>query len=122
MRVRMTSPHEPPERPAIAVQRGQVVAVGALDATWPAFRWCITASGTGGWVPDRLLERISEGRARVRSSYNTRELAATAGEILDVLEEDRESGWLWCQSAAGEMGWVPVTSTETVGGAQHTDS
>ncbi len=42
--------------------------------------------------------------------YDTTELPTQTGESLEVLREDRESGWLWCRSEAGREGWVPVST------------
>lgn len=59
-----------------------------------------------GWVPARHLSQPS-GAAVVTIAYDTTELPAAVGEILEVLTEDLESGWLWCRSA-GRDGWVPA--------------
>jgi hypothetical protein len=97
------------------VKAGDQVETGDLSEEWPAFRWCVNRDRTGGWVPDRFLEPGSEGEATARRDYDTTELAAEAGEIVTVIEVDEESGWLWCSSASGRAGWVPVSSVEPLG-------
>ena len=46
----------------------------------------------------------------VRTAYDTTELPAQPGDVLDVLEEDVQSGWLWCRNREGREGWVPVST------------
>jgi len=108
-RVRVTREHRPPDRPPLRVVPGQEVAVGGLDDEWPAFRWC-EAGGVGGWVPDRHLRALGDGRAVVERAYDTTELAADPGDDLEVVERDDESGWLRCRDARGAEGWIPVAA------------
>lgn len=49
--------------------------------------------------------------ASVQTAYDTTELTTHAGEVLEVIAQDRESGWLWCRSIAGQ-GWVPVSTLD----------
>jgi len=107
--------HQIPERPPLQLAVGEPVEVGARDTTWPAFVFVTTDHGSG-WVPARHLSRPS-GPARVLAAYDTSELPTMDGETLDVLVEDRASGWLWCRSMSGREGWVPVTTV----GAQSLD-
>lgn len=44
----------------------------------------------------------------MRVPYDTAELPTQAGDRLDVLAEDRPSGWAWCRSGQGREGWVPL--------------
>lgn len=84
--------------------------MGEHDTQWPAFVFVTTSHGTG-WVPARHLSRLSDDTASVQTAYDTTELATQVGEVLDVITEDRDSGWLWCRSAAGQ-GWVPVNTVD----------
>lgn len=54
-------------------------------------------------MPARHLS-ASSGAAVARVSYDTTELPTEVGEVLEVLAEDWESGWLWCHSGAGRGG------------------
>jgi SH3 domain len=105
--------HEIPRRPPIQVVAGQQVQVGDRDSQWPEFVYVTTTDGSG-WVPARHLSAPS-GTAVVVTGYDTTELATRTGELLDVLDEDLRSGWLWCRSAAGEQGWVPVNTVADPG-------
>jgi hypothetical protein len=102
--------HEIPERPPIRLSPGDQVQVGRRDTEWPEFVFVTSAHGEG-WVPARHLS-ADLGPAIVRAAYDTTELPTLPGDVLEVLEEDRRSGWLWCRSAAGREGWVPVKTVE----------
>ena len=98
--------HEVSESPPIVVVPGEVVIAGRRNDEWPAFVLVESANGTG-WVPSRYLSADSGGTT-VTTRYETTELATTAGERLDILERDEESGWQWCRAADGRVGWVPA--------------
>lgn len=104
-RVVTTTTHEVPSRSPIRVSKGDVVDVGDRDTDWPAFVF-VTSTEGAGWVPSRHLSADS-GRATVLSDYDTTELPTQAGDVLDVLDADVASGWLWCRNAQGGQGWVP---------------
>lgn len=84
---------------------GERVTVVAHDTEWPAFVWCTSASGKGGWVPERYL-RILGAEGWALREYNARELTVAAGERLLLLDE--EGGWYWAENALGDRGWVPA--------------
>jgi hypothetical protein len=107
-RVTVRTPHQIPERAPIRIAPGDQVVVGGRDTTWPAFVFVSTGEGEG-WVPVRYLNG-DEGLALVIASYDTTELPIAAGERLDVLRRDDESGWLWCRNDAGREGWVPIST------------
>lgn len=102
--------HTIPERPPLKLAAGDVVRVGERDTEWPAFVFVTCAAGSG-WVPSRHLS-AAEGEAEVVTAYDTTELPTSAGEVLEVIEVDDESGWCWCRSTTGREGWVP---TRTLG-------
>jgi Variant SH3 domain len=89
---------------------GDEVEVRERDGDWPEFVFVAAANGVG-WVPARYLS-ASSGSAAVLAAYDTTELPTVVGETLDVLVEDRQSGWLWCRSGQGREGWVPVNAVE----------
>lgn len=108
--VRAKTAHQIPDRPPIRVSIGEHVNVGERDGEWPEFVFVRSANGSG-WVPARHLSS-SSGSAVVRTAYDTTELPTHAGELLHVIVEDLTSGWLWCRSADGREGWVPVKTVE----------
>ncbi|WP_349309157.1 SH3 domain-containing protein [Microbacterium sp. MM2322] len=93
--------HEPPERPPLQVGVGDRVDAGARDDEWPAFVF-VTAAGGTGWVPARYIED-----GVVVTAYDTTELRALAGDIVEVIVDDPESEWAWCRDARGAEGWIP---------------
>jgi hypothetical protein len=98
--------HQISERPPVQLVVGDVVAVGERDVDWPAFVFVTGARGSG-WVPSRHLS-AETGQATVLTPYDTTELPTSAGERLEVVIRDDESGWLWCRSAGRREGWVPT--------------
>lgn len=109
-RARAAVAHEIPARAALRLEIGEVVDLGERDKEWPEFVFVTTTHGAG-WVPARHL-RLSGPGAVVEVPYDTTELATRAGEVLDILAEDRQSGWLWCRAADGREGWVPVRTLD----------
>lgn len=53
--------------------------------------------------------------AVVKTAYHTTELPTNVGDVLDVLAEDLENGWLWCRSSNGREGWVPAKTLAATG-------
>lgn len=104
MLVSVVADHEVPVRPAIRIAPGDTVEVGERDSQWPAFVFITIAKGSGaegsGWVPERYLS-VDRPLARVVHAYDTKELAASAGTVLELIEDDPESGWSWCTLADG---------------------
>ena len=111
-RLRATAPHEIPDRPPIQVMPGQHVQVEQRDTEWPAFVFITTGNGAG-WVPERHLDTSSDP-AETITSYDTTELATTAGEELILIERDDPSGWARVRNAAGNEEWVPLRTVEPV--------
>jgi len=71
---------------------------------WPEWLWCTAKDGTKGWVPENYL-RVEGNTYVLLRDYNATELTVSEGEKLLVQFE--ESGWLWCRTAQGLVGWVP---------------
>lgn len=88
--------------------------MGERDHEWPAFAFVTAGNGTG-WVPARHLS-ASSGPAEMQTPYDTTELPTQVGEVLEVVAEDFESGWMWCQAVGGREGWVPEKTLETLTG------
>jgi hypothetical protein len=102
--------HEIPDRPPLRLTVGERVEVGEQDTEWPEFVFVTSVRGSG-WVPAQHLSAPA-GTATVRTAYDTTELPTQAGDRLEVLDEDRKSGWLWCRSHDGREGWVPMKTLE----------
>lgn len=105
MKCILMTDHVVPDRAPLRLSPGNVVRVGDHDTEWPAFVFVTAPHGTG-WVPARHLE-IDGSKGAVRVAYDTTELPATVGEIVDVLEDDPDSGWSWCRNTHGREGWIP---------------
>ena len=96
--------HEPTYAAPIAVCTGEAVTLGDRDSEYPGWIWCVSASGSSGWVPEAYLDLA--GRAGVaRRDYDAVELRVHAGEQVTCTDE--ECGWVWARNAAGQEGWVP---------------
>jgi hypothetical protein len=102
--------HQISGRPPLRLAVGERVEVGERDSEWPEFVF-VTASRGSGWVPARHLSAPSP-TAVVQTPYDTTELPTQSGDILEVLEEDLTSGWLWCRGPGGQEGWVPAKTIE----------
>ena len=111
-RVVATVAHQVPDRAPLQLTVGQIVQVGDRDTEWPEFVF-VTADHGAGWVPARHLSSRS-GSAVVRTAYDTTELPTDSGETLQVLEEDQQSGWVWCRSGTGREGWVPLKTVDVI--------
>jgi uncharacterized protein YgiM (DUF1202 family) len=99
----------------MVMQRGEVLDVVETEKSerWPAFVLVVNERGSRGWVPTRYLKRKGKKAVATRS-YDTTTLDPVKGEVLTVLEEDIESGWLWCQDATGKKGWFAIDSIAPV--------
>lgn len=106
MRARAQDDHEPPQRPALQVEPGDVLEISDRASEWPAFVFVTCAAGSG-WVPQRYLDR-SSGRVTATTAYDTAELSISRGDLVTVMERDDTSGWWWCRNDAGDEGWVPT--------------
>ncbi|WP_164978606.1 SH3 domain-containing protein [Pseudoxanthomonas composti] len=119
-RARVTVDHRPPDRAPIRVKRGDVVTLGERDTDWPDFIWTTLAQGLGGWIPLNVfdLDADTSASATAREDYDTRELAADAGQLITV--EREHAGWWWAFDAQGRSGWIPARSIELIEEHQET--
>ena len=88
----------------LVLEAGEQVHVGRADEQWPAFLWCTTVEGKGGWVPESFLQREGDVGAALRN-YDACEMTVKIGDRVCVGE--RAGGWVWASNAAGESGWIP---------------
>lgn len=94
----------------LAIRPGDHVKVDVEQSStaWPAFVLVANDGGENGWVPRRFLE--GDGAERiVIEAYDTTTLDPQLGEVLELLEADPESGWLWCRDPRGAIGWFPIS-------------
>lgn len=101
-------------QPPMVMRPGDRVTVESesdASSEWPAFALVSTERGERGWVPKRYLSREGNKAVALRG-YDTTTLAPAAGEMLTVLEEDRESGWVWCRDSGGKAGWFAIDHIE----------
>ncbi len=104
-------------QPPLVMQPGESLEVVETEpsARWPAFVLVVNRAGGRGWVPERYLRR--QGRAAVAiRAYDTTTLNPSQGDVLTVLQEDRESGWVWCRDANGKTGWFAMDSVAPLPG------
>jgi uncharacterized protein YgiM (DUF1202 family) len=102
-------------QPPLIVRKGEVLTVeDDLSEEWPAFVLVTSKAGERGWVPERYLRRRGR-RAVTTRDYDTTTLNPATGDILTVLEEDLESGWVRCRSREGKVGWFAINHLATAG-------
>ena len=59
--IRALRDHAPENPDALAVRAGDRLHVGHADDANPGWRWCTTADGRAGWVPETSLPRLRQG-------------------------------------------------------------
>jgi hypothetical protein len=100
--------------PSLVIEPGQTVTVlPERSRSWPAFVLIRDARGGRGWVPERCL-RLEGDRGRVLHAYDTATLDPVVGDVLELIEADLPSGWLWCRDTRGKVGWFPTRALEAV--------
>ena len=100
-----TTPYNDP----IVLRKGESVTTGKTDDEFPGWIWCTSLEGKSGWVPETILE-ADNNNTRAARDYTARELNVRVEDRLTVFEE--ESGWYWCSTQSGELGWVPVKNVK----------
>ena len=94
--------------PPLVMRPGDVLSVQPDQSeAWPAFVLVVNAKGERGWVHRRYL-RPQGAKAFATRRYDTATLNPSVGEVLTVIEEDLESGWLWCRDRSGNLGWFAI--------------
>lgn len=94
----------------LAIMAGDIVQLSGKEDHWNGkpewtFLWCVDLHGTGGWVPQTLIDRHGV-TGIARQDYDCRELSVTAGETVEM--GDEVSGWVWCTNQQGQQGWIPL--------------
>lgn len=94
----------------IRIHVGDSLAVGHRNQQYPEFVWCATEDGHHGWVAEDAIEHVDAHSAVARRDFDSADLTAAVGEILDVKEQVGD--FLLCQNATGISGWVPCAYIE----------
>ncbi|CAD6007814.1 SH3 domain-containing protein [Agreia sp. COWG] len=102
--------HVIPERASLRLTIGDRVTVGESHPDRPTFTF-VTAENGSGWVPVRYLSS-TRPVAQVNTPYDTAELSTVVGDVIEIVREDRATGWLWCRSLDGRQGWIPASVVE----------
>ncbi len=76
---------------------------------WKGWLYCTGEDGVSGWAPEGVIDEKS---GTVKEDYSSFELSIEKGEKLRGLRET--GGWIWCENAKGERGWVPVECLKRV--------
>ncbi len=102
-------------QPPLVMRPGEALEIVETESSerWPAFVLVVNRAGGRGWVPERHLRQEGKAAVAIRA-YDTTTLNPSRGDVLTVLEEDQESGWLWCRDPTGREGWFAVDSVDPV--------
>jgi len=113
-KVRSTRASQPVYRDPITMHAGdQLEVTGEEEDGWV---WCRHQSGKESWVPlSRLsVDEVGAGRTAL-TDYDATELPVADGEEFAAMLE--EHGWLWCENAQGQLGWVRLAQVERLAGS-----
>jgi uncharacterized protein YgiM (DUF1202 family) len=89
----------------IVMKVGDRLQVEDRQTEFAGWVWCLHSSGKSSWVPENFLQREGD-TAHASRDYDATELTVEVGQIIEILDEEAE--WYWCQTEAGDYGWVPV--------------
>jgi len=99
--VRVIKPWTASYAPALAVRRGEPLALKGTDPDNSRWRWAKNAEGLGGWLPMDLIEGD-----HITEDFNSSELTIAAGGRVRILQT--RAGWCLCCSQTGRHGWLPA--------------
>lgn len=91
----------------IEVKAGDIVCPvtdGGRKTDILGWTWCVAPDGRGGWTPDSWCEASDTGWRMIRD-FSALELTIRTGDRLRLIYS--ESGFLFCETDAGDRGWVP---------------
>ncbi|MGE9269824.1 MAG: SH3 domain-containing protein [Verrucomicrobiales bacterium] len=96
--------YEEKDTDPIHLRAGDEVTVGPVDRAWPGWVWAVTGSGREGYVPEKILEPLGEGRFAAMEAFDPTVLCVKRGDRLESLQ--KVHGWHWCRAEDGREGWV----------------
>ena len=96
--------YEEKDNDPIKLSAGDEVTVGPVDRAWPGWVWAEDGRGRRGYVPEKILEPMGEGRFALIEDFDPSVLSVKRGDSLESLEQI--DGWHWCRHESGAEGWV----------------
>jgi hypothetical protein len=111
MRFRITQNYARTYDDPIAFERGESIMRERQDKEHPGWWWCTDKRGKSGWVHESFFED-DDYRFITLEDYSAMELNATAGEIVEAVDE--RAGWALCVNDAGEQGWLPISHLQPI--------
>jgi len=94
----------------MAVEGGEVT-VGKEDPEMLGWYWCRDRNGIEAWVPASHIS-IKDGKGVFTQDYNSMELDAREGELIQYLGETL--GWVECLDSEWRYGWIPRSKVARV--------
>jgi len=101
---RVTKDHNASFPYVLLAVEGDEVSVGKEDSEMPGWFWCKDKLGVEMWVPKTHLT-IDVGKAVFNQPYNSTELNAAPGELVQYIGE--ALGWVECLDSKWRYGWIP---------------
>lgn len=101
------SDYDRPYEDPIDVKAGDLVRPvtdGTMETDIMGWTWCVGPDGRAGWTPDSWCRPMGESWQILRD-FSALELTVRKGDRLRLLYS--ESGFLFCETGAGECAWVP---------------
>lgn len=103
--VRVLQAQEGPDAIPLTLRPGDPVSTGRPHPDRPGYLWVEDGQVSAGWVPEDLLE-LADGEPRAKAEYCSAELTVSPGEQLRLIWVDAAHGASWCETPAGDRGWV----------------
>ena len=96
---------------AMMAVEGDEVDVGKEDPEMTSWYWCRDRNGVEAWVPASHIS-IKDGKGFFTQDYNSMELDAREGELVQYLWETM--GWVECLNSEWRYGWIPRSKVALV--------
>ncbi len=96
--------YEEKDSQPLRLECGDIVRTGPADHAWPGWIWASDDHGCSGYVPQELLEKIDDDRAKATDAFDPTVLTIRRGNRLESLRQIH--GWHWCRNEHGAQGWV----------------
>ncbi|HSP43531.1 MAG TPA: SH3 domain-containing protein [Luteolibacter sp.] len=96
--------YEEKDSQPLRLKRGDIVRTGPADHAWPGWVWAADDHGCSGYVPQEILEKIDDDRAKATDAFDPTVLTIRRGNRLESLRQIH--GWHWCRNEHGAQGWV----------------
>jgi hypothetical protein len=94
----------------IVISKGDRLMIGEKSddhEAWEGWYFCQTLKGIQGWVPQQIIQWISEDQGEALDDYSAIEMDVDEGQVLTATKT--LNGWVWCQNSDSKaQGWVPL--------------